>query len=330
MAEGVFMVNQSGIITLCNKAAEEILGFSAKEMIGAEIFGRDWFFTCVKGKKLTLTLEETPGYITLQTGKPMSQFRIGVMAKNESMVCASINTRAIFKSASSKKPDEMVITFHDITKQLQIEEDIKQYQEDLKSLTSKLILVEEKHRREIATNLHDHLSQTLVLAKIKTDEIVAKKKSKTQKNELLDIGELLKEAIHKSRKLTYDLSPPVLYELGLIEAIEYLLEKMKEDHGLDVVFKKTEGFPGLPEENIILIYRSINELLTNVVKHADASSVEIGIEISKNQLCFFIKDNGKGFNTEILNKHSLRGKGFGLFSIKERLEIGRASCRERV
>ncbi len=126
--------------------------------------------------------------------------------------------------------------------------------------------------------------------------------------------------MENTRKITYDLSPPILYELGLIETMYWLAEKTQKEHHIKTVF--TTGLKELeiPESNLILIFRIIQELVNNTVKHAQANQLQIKLDVIDNMLEILISDNGKGFNVDALPKAKIGKGGFGLFTIKERVQ----------
>ncbi|HYQ58233.1 MAG TPA: ATP-binding protein, partial [Draconibacterium sp.] len=126
-------------------------------------------------------------------------------------------------------------------------------------------------------------------------------------------------AIEESRRLTYDLSPPILYELGLLPAIKWKLEQFEKDFNIST--KLIIGTPDikLSKENNIFLYRTIGELLTNTNKHAYASKITIKQDVNKNMYCISVEDDGKGIDKTNVKTPSDKG-GFGLLSISERIE----------
>jgi len=196
---------------------------------------------------------------------------------------------------------------------------IKNYQKKLKKLNTELTLVEENERRRIAENLHDSLGQTLSLAFMKLSSIVDENYSTNAKKIITETSDLLDKAISESRRLTYDLSPPILYELGLIPAIRWKLEQLREKNGINyLIVGKVERI-NIQKEIHIFIYRIVCELLTNIIKHANASLIELEIREEKGMNYIVVRDNGLGFK-KIQNKKITPNGGFGLLSIVERLD----------
>ena len=197
---------------------------------------------------------------------------------------------------------------------------IKNYQEKLRNLNSELTLVEERERRRIAENLHDSLGQTLSLAYLNLTSVNTKDCDKKVKDKIDFTAHLLNKAIEESRTLTYDLSPPVLYELGFINAIEWKLEQFHKENRINTKLQLKKEIPELKKEYQIFLYRIFGELLTNINKHAKASEVDVALYCDDGVFSMTVKDNGIGIDTAQIKTSSTTNNGFGLFSITERLE----------
>ncbi len=221
-------------------------------------------------------------------------------------------------------PCEFIMVIKDISEQKETENEILAYQKQLKSLNSSLTKAEEKERKLIAGYLHDGIGQTLSLARMKLTSLSKVELPEKTKKKLSDSSDLINDAITKTRSLTYDLSPPILYELGLIPAIRWKLNLIKEKSGIDTSFKSNKDIPQIDNDARILLYRTISELLTNCIKHAECDFISVEVDKDSNHLYIAVVDNGKGFCYKPENDGD-QMSGFGLFSIKERLESLQAS-----
>lgn len=217
---------------------------------------------------------------------------------------------------------------YDVTKRKLAEIELKKhiiqisnYQKKLQNMNIQLTLAEEKERRRIAENLHDSLGQTLSLAFIKLSSIAKNKFANEERKVIEETSELLDNAIWESRNLTYDLSPPILYELGLIPAFKWKLEQIGEKHNVKTKLIGEDLHIQIQKEYEIFLYRIVSELLTNVIKHAQANNVKIIVGRSEKDYLITVHDDGKGFNPKKSNlkSPSIKG-GFGLLSITERLD----------
>lgn len=216
---------------------------------------------------------------------------------------------------------------HDITRRREAEEankkhleKINEYQKKLKNLYYELTVAEEKERRKIAEYLHDGLGQIISIASIKLSAIARGELPPAVKKTLEESSELLREAIGETRELVYDLSPPVLYELGLIAAIKWKLEQVEKKFGVVTVFQSYENSIGLVTDIKVLLFRIVCELLNNAIKHSGADLIKVKIQKNLKNITIMVIDDGNGFDfSQGMNLSDLGG--FGLFSIKERLDF---------
>jgi PAS domain S-box-containing protein len=208
--------------------------------------------------------------------------------------------------------------FQDITREKRSEAELASYQENLRSLASELSLTEERERRRLAEFLHDEVSQTLALAKIKLGGLQQELAPSPLVDQVSEVRAFLEQAIRSTRDLTFELSLPILYEMGLEEAVEWLAEQFQSQYGLAVAVSREELPKPLAEGARVLLFRLIRELLTNVVKHAQARQAQIALQREDDQLRIRLTDNGIGFDPD--QKSVADGiAGFGLFSVRERL-----------
>jgi len=208
----------------------------------------------------------------------------------------------------------------DISERKQAERARLDYEQKLRSLASQLSLAEEHERRRIATGLHDHACQTLVLSKMKLQGLREGLPS-GRLSEITEICNTLDQTIGSIRGLIFDLSSPTLYRFGLEAALEELLEdKVKAGHGIHYTFRNDGAPKPLAEDIRIVLFQSVRELLVNAVKHAKAHEVILDIVWSEDSVRITVADDGAGFDSEGLLTAPSRNRGFGLFNIKERLD----------
>lgn len=215
-----------------------------------------------------------------------------------------------------------VSVIKDISERKKLEQDISLYQVRLKALASQLTILEEKERKRIATELHDHIGQTLAFSRI----LVAKaKKYAPEQGELAaileELSQSLLDTIRDTKDLVFDLSSPLLNELGLSAAIGQWLEKqVHQKHGLKTEFID-DGKTALMNNDLsAILFRNVRELITNTIKHARATTVIVSMGYHGGELKLSVSDDGIGFDPDgkiiPANAHSK----FGLFSVKERIE----------
>jgi PAS domain S-box-containing protein len=216
-------------------------------------------------------------------------------------------------------PQFAIALFEDITERRESEEKIRTYQAQLQSLASELSLTEERERRRLATVLHDHIAQLLVVAKGKFEKLQESTIYRSLAKPMEEIRKLIEESIRYTRSLVFELSPPILYDLGFEPAMEWLAEHMEQQYGL-VVHVEDDGQPKpLDNEARVLLFRAVRELLFNVLKHAQASCARVRMLRNGDQVRVIVEDDGVGFAPAKLGASSAKMEGFGLFSIRERL-----------
>lgn len=196
---------------------------------------------------------------------------------------------------------------------------VQEYERGLRSMASRLTRAEERERRRIAEGLHDRVGQLLGLSKIKLGILLQSGLSQEIAELGGEIRHLVAQALQETRSLTFEISPPLLYEIGLEAALEYLAERTHERHGLCVVCSDDGEPKPVDEDARVLLYRAAHELLANVVKHANAQSVRIRTESREGRVVLTVADDGMGFDPEAETAPRRSRDGYGLFSLRERI-----------
>jgi PAS domain S-box-containing protein len=216
----------------------------------------------------------------------------------------------------------------DITEQRRAENELKRTHLELTAraaqlrvLAGELTLVEQRERRRMAKMLHDHLQQLLVCAKLHT-AILSRAGDELVKNASKEIEGLLDDSISASRSLTAELSPPILHEGGLIPGLEWLARWMADKYGLFVDLSLEVIAQPIGNDVKILLFESVRELLFNVVKHSHTRSATVNLRIVDGQLLqIVVTDQGAGFEPQSIKPAGQPGGCFGLFSIRERMDL---------
>ena len=191
----------------------------------------------------------------------------------------------------------------------------------LQALASELTLAEQRERKRLASELHDYLAQILALARIKMSQLRQKVPTEAPAAQPLvgDIDNLLEKAGEYTRSLMAKLNPPVLDELGLPSALTWLAKQMPL-HGLMVDVRLSDDRVQLPDDQSVLLFQSVRELLINVAKHAGTDRATVLLKVDPDQrLRIEVQDHGRGFDPDALEAKSANGH-FGLFSVRERMQ----------
>ncbi len=213
----------------------------------------------------------------------------------------------------------VLVVCEDITEQVEAERRLARYQDELRALTAELTLAEARERRRIAEGLHDQTGQALIAARMQLAELAEADGDGAKRRSLDEVRELLDQALRQTRSLTFELSCPVLYRLGLAPAIRDLGEGLEEEHGVRFRFSGDLGPALLTEDRKVLLFRCVRELLLNVVKHARASTVRVSLRRAGARLRIAVEDDGAGFDGSKPRSGHAAGGGLGLFAIRERL-----------
>lgn len=199
-------------------------------------------------------------------------------------------------------------------------EGVKIYQEQLRSLTIKLTLVEQEERRRIASYVHDHIGQCLSIAKLELDKLSESLTEIYLTEAIIDINKLIEKTIQCARTLTFEISTPIFYEMGFEAGVKWLGEDLLGKRGVNLAFKCDEQPIQMDEEISVILFTAVRELFVNIVKHAKADRVSITIQKQNENIHVLVCDNGKGFVVSKKHNGSGRSNRFGLFCISERLE----------
>ncbi len=306
---GIYRTNPDGKILMANPMLIRMMGYSSFDEFYAVRSFRKSCEPTYLGKKIKDRLERE-GVVRGFEARWKTGSDGAVMYVRE-------NARAIRDAEGKTLFYEG--TVEDISERKQAEERIDQYQRQLRSLASELTLAEERERRRISNLLHDHIGQLHATAKMKLGSIESAIQDPAVRKELNEIRDLIGQAIHSGRTLTFELSPPILYDLGLEAAVEWLAEQVEEQNAIIREFEN-DGLPKpISDEIRVLLFTAVRELLVNVVKHSGAKKVKVTIRRIDDNISIHVADDGTGFNASKKSYHIAEARGYGLFSIRERL-----------
>jgi PAS domain S-box-containing protein len=207
---------------------------------------------------------------------------------------------------------------HDITESKRAEEALRQSESQLRALSLELSFSEERERKRLALYLHDEIGQSLALLRMKFGGLTGIWGSKSAKQNIQQIRGLLEKVIDQTHTLTFELSPPVLHQLGLEAAIEWAGEKISQDHGIEFMFSDDGRMKPIDADHLALVFRCVRELMMNIAKHAKARKMTVSLRRTENQFTAVVEDNGIGFEAP-LSERQPEKVGFGLLSVREHL-----------
>lgn len=302
----MIFINQRGRIVYVNEQCTRTMGYQ-KEEFYAEDFN---FLVLVAPEHHELIHQNMQKHAR---GEDVPPLEYAIVTKAGVTIDVILSTRLI------QYEGDMAILgiVTDITERKRTEKRVVQYQQRLRSLASELARTEERQRHELATQLHDGTCQELALLKMQLQSLMTTMPEQHQEA-CTAICQGLTESMERLRDLSFDLSPPVLYASGLYAALEKLVEnQLKEYADVTWTLESSVKRDDLPDDVRILLYRSVRELLINVVKHARADMVSIQCTQLSGAYHITVTDNGIGF--DFTQVEPAQSGGFGLFNIQERL-----------
>jgi PAS domain S-box-containing protein len=251
------------------------------------------------------------------SGEPISHEIIyQCINKNQDILWWMLNADVKYLNG---RPDKANVVVTDITSLKQAENKLLEYQEKLKRLSIRLSMAEEDQRRSMASHLHETIGQELFVMQL---QLKTFEKSIDNPSFLLPLGKIkeqLLKIIKETKALTFDLSPPVLYDLGLEEALKTLSETIASKYNIRVQTYFDGEMDTIKDEIKAILYRNVKELIHNSVKHANAKTITIRLKNSQNRLYIGFRDDGIGFDAANYKSKKSPNDGFGLFDIKEKL-----------
>lgn len=309
--DGIVMSDERGRIVFANDSATRMFGYGADELVGQPIDALIPERFRVGHARLHAE------YMAGRVPRSMGADRAVVARRRDGTEFPA--DIALSSMAGSDGP--LVVAFiADTTERMAAQRRIEDYQNNYQKMLQKLAfqstLVEERERQRIAKDLLDLLSQTLVVAQMKmrqARDLVADKPREMFKEAL----ELVGQSFVTARTLMFELSPPILYELGVQAALSWLANETQRRHGIHVEFVDVDTKVALSEETSTILFRAVRELLMNVVKHARVKAARVVLAQANDHLEINVEDAGVGFDP--LAHPPSRDGGFGLFGVSEQL-----------
>jgi two-component system, NarL family, sensor histidine kinase UhpB len=223
--------------------------------------------------------------------------------------------------AAAELPDrggtvlQMVIT--DITEQHRESRELERSRSELRQLSANLVNAREEERRRIARELHDELGQQLTALKMELTSLAAQPLPAGPHQRIAALCGMVDQTVASVRRIATDLRPLMLDDLGLIAAIEWLARESARRLGIDITLSLGDADPPISDAATIALYRMVQEALTNVARHANASRASIELRCSAASLTLTVQDNGVG----IPQGSRFREGSHGLMGIRERAHM---------
>ncbi len=198
-------------------------------------------------------------------------------------------------------------------------DEVEAYREEVQRLSSQAISAQEEERKRVARELHDETAQSLTSLLVRLR--IAEKAGSVEeiRAAIAEVRELTSRTLEEVRKLALELRPSALDDLGLVPALQWYTKQYAERHGVTVDFRSVGLAERLPSDVELVLYRVVQEALTNVAKHARARHVTVLLERQGSAIRATVEDDGRGFDVHAMLQS--RERGLGLFGMQERLAL---------
>lgn len=306
---GIALIDDKLQVLIWNPAAEKLFGWQESEVMGRSL--------PIVSKDM---LKEFWAQILSELSQDKRTATEVVRARKDgSLINVESWIERLFDSSGN--PTTYIMMFDDITDRKTAEKRLLSYHEELSALAAELSWAEERERRRFATELHDQLGQNLTYVKMKLNDFVniGETVPDSAAAAIEEISNLVDGIIQSVRSLTFQISPPLLYEIGLASALEWLGEEFLKKHGLRVLIHD-DGSPKFSAiETRTAAFHIVRELLMNIVKHAVSDKALVSLEQNGAVVRIEVTDEGIGFDVVDEGKSVGKEGGFGLFNIRQRL-----------
>ena len=318
----IFRLDPEGRIVTWNTGAERINGYKSSEILGKHI-------SC-------LYLEED-----IQAGKPQRELQVPSkegrfededwrVRKDGSRFWAIIVVTAL-RDDAGKLAGFTKIT-RDFTERMLAEKSLQESQrklqaseKSLRELSFELLSMQDEERRRIGREMHDSLGQYLSVLKMKLDTIAYDPRTGSAiatRQEVQESAALVEECVKEVRTISYLLYPPMLEELGLKSAIPWYLDGFSKRSGIRTTFEIAEDFERLPRDAELILFRVLQESLTNVHRHSGSTTANVRVRRTPEAVVLEVTDRGKGVPADVLEESArdwIGTPGVGLRSMNHRV-----------
>lgn len=326
IGDAVIATDTDGRITFLNPVAEVLTGWPMAEAVGKRV---QEVFRIVN--EYSCAVVDDPVNKVLKAGRVVGLANHTVLLRKDGAKVPIDDSAAPIRDEAGHILG-VVLIFRDISERRKVEKSLRQLNEtleqrvsertelahtrsrQLQALAVELITAEEQERRRISHILHDDLQQMLAAAKMQLQSVSDNLPNETI---LKNVWQILEDSLAKTRQLSHELSPTILHHSGLVAGLNWLSGQMNEQFGLTTAIETTADIVLDSAPLKLFLFRAVQELLFNIVKHAGVKHARIDLSSTNGCFAITVSDQGQGFDPEQMKKRG-GGIGFGLLTIQER------------
>lgn len=313
LKQGVILSDKNGVTTICNQAAQDMLGLTEKDILGKKSL--EYYNDIIQEDGQVFPGSTHPVSELLNSDKPVRDIVMGILRKDTGgRSWLLVNAEPIFSEDGSL--DSVVCSLTDITDQKRLTDELfDQEISKQKLLVKATIDGQEKERQEIGKELHDNINQYLTTARLYLE--VAKEKSDGEVKEMINLShKTLSDIVKEIRKISQSLIPPTLGDIGLVESVQELCDTILQAHTIKIELQHRHFDENVLTDNLkLMLFRIIQEQLNNILTHSEARHMHITLQSDAESVFLVITDDGKGFDTTAFRK------GRGLSNISSRANL---------
>ena len=308
--DAIWTTDTQGHFTFVNRSGEEISGYKVSELVGKD------FEPLVPAEDLP----RAKGLFANILHGRFENFEMRFYAKDGEIHLLSVNAVPLYEGGTIVG---MFNIGRDITEQRNAEKALRESEKQLRHLSSQVLTAQETERRRISKELHDELGGALTAIKLQLSFIEKglKQDQVTIKEECESISQYIKQVIENVRRLSRDLTPSILEDAGLSAAIRRLISNFNKNNNINMTLDITDIDDLFSQDAQIIIYRILQEALTNIGKHAKAKNVSMAIKKHDDRVSFSIEDDGIGFDVPRAAMVNPDERGLGLTIMDERARM---------
>jgi len=323
--DAIISVDERQRIVLFNRAAEQVFRVRREGALGTSL---DRFLPSRFRAAHRKHIEHfgTTGVTSRRMGDVTTLWALRANEKNESQefpIEASIS-----QTGGPGEPRYYTVILRDITRRKQFEDALKASQRELRELSARVLEAREEDKAHLARELHDELGQLLTALKMDLGWLRERLPADPElAARAAEMGELLDRTVSATRRISADLRPLMLDDLGLADAAAWLVEDFAKRYGIACRIDASEELPGVSKAVATVVYRAVQESLTNIARHSGAKNARVVLGATDGVVHVEIEDDGRGIAPEDLAK----ARSLGLKGMRERiaflggsLDIGRA------